>query len=133
MKKIVLLLAISSQVSAAELEVTISGIKEHSGALYIAAFDSAESMQKGQQWLSMVRVANTDSYQFVEKNLKPGNYAFRVFHDVNGDGDLNMNLMGIPSEPYGFSLNPATMGPPSFEQSAVALTDEGASIEIKLQ
>ena len=133
MKKIVLLLAISSQLSAAELNVTISGIKEHNGALYIAAFDSAEAMQKGQQWLSMIRTANSDSYHFAEANLKPGSYAFRVFHDVNGDGELNMNLMGIPTEPYGFSMNPVTMGPPSFEQSAVNLTDDGASIEIKLQ
>ena len=133
MKKIVLLLAMSSQLSAAQLEVTISGIQEQTGALYIAAFDSAEAMQKGQQWLSMVRVVNADSYRFIETDLKPGKYAFRVFHDVNGDGDLNMNLMGIPTEPYGFSKNPVVMGPPSFEQSAVEVSAEEISIEIKLQ
>ena len=35
--------------------------------------------------------------------LTPGTYAVRAFHDLNGDGKLNTNPFGIPTEPYAFS------------------------------
>ena len=48
-----------------------------------------------------------------------------VLHDVNGDEELTLNLLGIPEEDYGFSQNPdSTFGPPPFDEAAVFL-DEG--------
>jgi len=32
-----------------------------------------------------------------------GKYAIKVFHDENGDGTLNRNFLGAPTEPYGIS------------------------------
>jgi uncharacterized protein (DUF2141 family) len=54
--------------------------------------------------------------------LPPGPHAIKVFHDVNGNGKLDTNWMGIPNEPYGFGNDArGSFGPPSFEQSAVTL------------
>jgi len=51
------------------------------------------------------------------KNLKAGKYAVRYFHDENINGNLDTNLVGIPTEGYGFSNNvTGTFGPPAFEK-----------------
>lgn len=40
------------------------------------------------------------------ENLDPGTYGIVIFHDKNGNEELDMNLFGVPNEPYGFSNNP---------------------------
>jgi uncharacterized protein (DUF2141 family) len=63
-----------------------------------------------------------------EVKIPYGKYAVTIFHDVNGDTELNSNFMGIPKEPYGFSNNPRAMfGPPSFEQSLFEFKEDGAA------
>ena len=49
-----------------------------------------------------------------------------AFHDENGNGELDTNLFGIPSEGYGFANDPdSTFGPPKFEAAAVNVGDTG--------
>ena len=35
-------------------------------------------------------------------------YALAVFHDINDNGELDRNWMGLPSEPWAFSGEPKT-------------------------
>src|SRR5437764_9308992 len=59
---------------------------------------------------------------FVYRNLPAGRYAVSVFHDENGNGKLDTNVVGMPTEPYGFSRDArALMGPPSFADAAFDL------------
>ncbi|MEM7077001.1 MAG: DUF2141 domain-containing protein [Pseudomonadota bacterium] len=47
--------------------------------------------------------------------LPPGTYALRVMHDVNDNGKLDANFVGIPSEPWAFSNNATgNFGPPEW-------------------
>ncbi len=38
-------------------------------------------------------------------DLKFGTYALAIYQDLNSSGKINKNLIGIPTEPYGFSNN----------------------------
>lgn len=68
----------------------------------------------------------------VLKDLPDGPLALTVVHDVNANGRLDMNGMGIPTEPYGFSNNAVgNFGPPKFEQ-AVLTPAAGAPVKIRL-
>jgi uncharacterized protein (DUF2141 family) len=50
--------------------------------------------------------------------LPEGPLAFTLYQDANANGRLDMNPMGMPTEPYGFSNNAAGhFGPPKFEQA----------------
>ena len=50
-------------------------------------------------------------------NLDPGRYAIILFHDENGNGKLDKNALGVPTEPYGFSNNvPGFLGPPAYKK-----------------
>ena len=37
----------------------------------------------------------------------PGIYAIAIYHDKDMDGDFDKNFLGLPSEPYGISNDPA--------------------------
>ena len=53
---------------------------------------------------------------------------------LNGNGQLDSNLMGLPTEPYGFANNArGSFGPPSFQAASVALPAPGLAIELKVQ
>jgi uncharacterized protein (DUF2141 family) len=61
-----------------------------------------------------------------------GPVALSAFHDVNGNGRLDRNPMGLPTEPYGFSNNASgNFGPPRFEQ-AVFTPEAGKPVRITL-
>ena len=63
--------------------------------------------------------------------------AITAFHDANENGELDKSAIGIPTEKYGFSKNPAPgFGPPSFDQTAIPLSQlqsPGSPVEIKLR
>lgn len=57
-------------------------------------------------------------------DVAPGTYAIVVIHDENGNGEMDTNFIGIPTEPGGFSNNaPARMGPARFEDASFAVGD----------
>lgn len=67
-------------------------------------------------------------------DLVPGAYAIKIFHDVNDNGKLNTNWLGIPTEPYGFSNDAmGTFGPPSFEQARFTVGTKQTTIRIRMK
>lgn len=51
-------------------------------------------------------------------HVPAGRYAISLFHDENGNGRMDKNLM-LPREGYGFSRDaPVRFGPPSFKNAA---------------
>jgi len=70
----------------------------------------------------------------VFNDLAPGNYAASVFHDVNKNGELDTNWIGIPKEAYGFSNNArGTMGPPDYEDCVFQVNSKSVIHEIALK
>lgn len=67
------------------------------------------------------------------ENMAPGTYSVSVIHDLNNNGKLDFNEMGMPVEGYGHSNNPAQrMGPPNFEETKFTVNQPARSVEIKL-
>ena len=97
-------------------------MKSGQGALYVWVFD------KKDDWLSdryrtrkAVDVADNleGDKVTVELLLPAGEYALSVYQDVNGDGRLERNFMGIPKEPAGLSNNlRPKFGPPKYKDAA---------------
>jgi uncharacterized protein (DUF2141 family) len=66
-------------------------------------------------------------------NLDPGRYAIILFHDENGNGKLDKNALGVPTEPYGFSNNvQGFLGPPAFEKTAMRLDAGNKAVRLGL-
>jgi uncharacterized protein (DUF2141 family) len=65
--------------------------------------------------------------------LPAGNYAVSAYQDLNGNGKLDKNLVGIPSEPYGFSNNARPkFRAPNWDETRFELRAD-TQIEIKLE
>ena len=64
----------------------------------------------------------------VLKDLPGGDYAVAAFHDENGNGERDRNVLGMPTEGYAFGNDAiGRMGPPTFEDAAVTVGEEPAT------
>ncbi len=60
-------------------------------------------------------------------------YAIAAFYDVNGNGRLDRNIFGAPTEPYGFSGNVRPLfRAPSFREAAFRI-DANGEVRIRLK
>lgn len=130
------LAALCAPASAAELTVVVSGIRGGDGQLMVGVFDKADTFLKqplaGRVLPASVR-DGAGNARLVIDNLAPGGYAVSVVHDRDGNGRLTLNLMGLPSEPFGFSGKGGNFGPPRFEDATLQLDAAGATVEIQLK
>ena len=67
------------------------------------------------------------------EGLPAGDYALQVIHDENDNGDLDKNLLGIPSEDYGFSRNPKAWRRATFDEAKFDLAADGSEITVQLR
>lgn len=111
----------------ASLTLTFTGITKPTGAIMGAVYDSEGGFNSGQA-VRGVKIAVTGaSVSETITGLKPGRYGVKVYHDVDGDGQMGMNPFGIPLEPYAASNNArGHMGPPSWADAAFEVTADGA-------
>ncbi len=119
--------------STADLRVEVTNARQDA-PVYLALFDDAASFKRrdGFRLAVIKRWATRPSAAFTD--LPPGRYAVAAFQDLNGNGVLDTNLLGIPTEPYGFSRNAiGNLGPPSFEAAAIAMDGQDLTISIALR
>jgi len=118
--------------SGPAVTISVTEIETHEGFIMAALYDEA-----GWGGAPIEAVSEPVSGGAVTVTIAapaPGQYAIRLFHDVDGNGELNSNMMGIPTEPFGFSNNaPPRFGPPSFAAAAFEVGDDGAVQTITLQ
>jgi uncharacterized protein (DUF2141 family) len=106
------------------VEVTVTGFKNDEGAARVALFLDARVWPDGDGSIFGTAVAPISDGQAVAvfEEVPAGPFAVSVFHDEDGDGELDSTALGIPSEPYGFSGDARDLfGPPSFEEARIEL------------
>jgi uncharacterized protein (DUF2141 family) len=65
---------------------------------------------------------------------KPGVYAIAVYHDEDSSRKLNRSALGLPTEGFGFSNNPATVaGLPAFRSVRLNVPKTGLTTYIKMR
>ena len=109
----------------ADLEVELRGIHSAEGHALVALHrdtPGADFPSDASAVANAAAPAATDGVVVVFRDLPAGEYAVAAFHDANGDGELNANFVGMPTECYGFSNDArGFMGPPSFDDAAFSL------------
>lgn len=108
--------------------VEIQNVRPQQGTVMVAAYGSADSY--GKQPLVQVRVPAGEINMSVQLcGLSGTEVALMLFQDLDGDGKMARNLMGMPTEPWGSSGNPGMFGP-KWDTGKVAL--DGAPIAVKM-
>lgn len=118
-----------------ELQVEFSNLCEAKGSLYVAVYDRADAFLQTERVRSqkIVPITQKGSLKLSLGNLPAGKYSLSCFHDINGNGKLDTNWMGIPSEPYGFSNNARPQfRAPKWAEAAFDLYGAGGTVSVKL-
>lgn len=119
---------------SAELVVKVNDVRTPKGQLLMAVFDSAEAWDGKARAVAKQAVdATTGEVDFRFPGLAAGRYAISVMHDENGNGKLDSNLIGMPTEGYGFSNDPQVMRKATFEEAAFAVGEDDLSVELHLR
>ncbi len=120
-----LLAFLSAYGQTAAVSVRVEGIRPDRGYLMVAVFDNAEAFKNKAKPLSRARIEASDNTLTTEfRELAPGRIAVAVFHDSNGDGQLNVRSMKIPVEGVGMSGNYTRLRLPKFEEAAFNLKQD---------
>lgn len=131
-----LYLAALATARAGDLTITVHGVRNASGSVVAALFDSDSGFPKAPQAAAAFRMkAREGSFSVTFHNLPPGRYAAIAYHDENDNGKLDTDdITGVPSEGYGVSNGAREVaGPPQFAKAAFALEGDGKSVSVDLK
>ncbi len=105
---------------ASTVTLTFDGITTPTGVIMVALFDSADAYGgAGAPVRAVAAPVDGTRASVTMSGLVPGRYAAKLFHDINGDGEMQTNSFGMPTEPFAFSNNaPANMGPATWDAAA---------------
>jgi uncharacterized protein (DUF2141 family) len=112
------------------LTVRIQGLRNDRGTVLVALYDNERSFAKKRDPLAGAEAPPKNRGAVVVFNdVKPGRYALAFFQDENNNKDLDTSLLGLPSEPFGFSRDAmGKVGPPSFAAAAIVIPPGPVSV-----
>jgi uncharacterized protein (DUF2141 family) len=108
--------------------VEVQNVRPQQGHLMVAAYGDAESFGKKPQ--TQLRLPAGEAVMtFQLCGLAGPEVALMLFQDLDSDGKMARNVLGVPLEPWGASGTPGAYGP-SWETGRVAL--DGKTIAVRL-
>ena len=104
------------------------------GAVVALLFDAADAFADLRDPVATLTLGRGAESAATFADLAAGDYAVLVFHDENGNGRLDLNFLGIPREPLGFSNRYRGKGPPVFAAAAVPVAaGESVPVDVELK
>ena len=129
-----ILLGSSHTSRAGDLEIKIDGISREEGTVRVALFASEDDYKADRAYAQEETPAEDPMVTVRFQDVPPGRYCIASFQDINSNGKIDTNFVGIPKEPYGFSRNArGRFGPPAFNEMAFDVGPEEEQLEITLE
>lgn len=130
-----LLFTLASSTWAGEIKLSMHGTGAVGKNLYVAVHSVAADFPFNADKAIKSRViAKGDLAELLIPNIPAGEYAVAVFADMNDNGVLDKNFVGIPKEPVGFSRDAkGRFGPPKFADAAFMVGDGVIALSIELK
>lgn len=120
-------------VCADSLTLTIENIQSGAGSVMVSVGPAAAFAGTEPYPLQIILPAREGRISLTTDALEPGEYAAQAMHDLNGNGELDTNLVGMPREPWGMSNGArGNFGPPRFEDARFVLEGDTV-VSIRLE
>lgn len=114
-----------------ELKVVIEEIEDKDGIIYLSLHDNADSFPSDDK--KAVKTGKIEKFnttaEFTFSGLEEGDYAISIFQDLNGNEEMDTNMLGIPKEPVGAS-NMTSLGRPKFSKCKFNVSED-STVTIK--
>jgi uncharacterized protein (DUF2141 family) len=131
--KILCFMLASALCQASIVQINLKKKNSKLGEIGLVVFNSKKGFPKSAvhaYYKSFIKVTDFP----LELELPEGEYAISVFHDQNGNRQLDQNFINIPKEPFGFSNDAlGMMGPPSFDEAMFQVKQKKKEIVINLK
>ncbi len=103
--------------------------------LWIGLYNSEESfLIKEKAILIGENVTQTGKMEIQIPDISHGAYAIAIFHDVNNNGEMDRNFLGIPSEPFSFIRKPKSKWRlPRFEEVVLEIYQPRQVFQVPLK
>jgi len=126
----------AAQPSSATVRVEIKNLRSNAGQVGCLLFASADGFpSKPDKAAGRAFVPIADKSATCEfTNVRPGSYAIVAMHDENGNGKLDTNFVGAPTEGTGASRDarPGFMRGPRFEDAVLRFASGVSTLPIPL-
>ena len=131
----VLPLLCAAQAQASRLIVTIQGMRDADGYLYVALFTKPDGFPDGNYSAQHMKLkAAAEPLTVVLADLAPGTYAVGAYHDENSNGRLDTNVIGYPTEGYALSNGIRAMfSRPRFINAAVPVGGGDTHVTLRIK
>jgi uncharacterized protein (DUF2141 family) len=123
-----------NSVSFGTIKIIITGFENNEGDCWFAIDNSPEVYEREDSvWIGKILPIKNQQVIVVIDSLKYGEYAVKVFHDENKNGELDTDFLGIPDEDYGYSNDASGwFGPPSWEKAKFIFDQPEMTIKIEV-
>lgn len=107
--------------SAQKLIIELPEPESQKGNLMVGVYTSNDDFPSVPSITQKITVQGNFK-KILDMDLSAGTYAVSVYHDLNENGKLDRNIVGIPKEPVAFSnIDRLRMGPPKFKDASFSL------------
>ena len=121
-------MASSAQATEGCALVEVQNVRPQQGYLMVSAFVDEASF--GKKPVAALRLAAGEAtMRFEVCGLSGPQVALMLYQDLDSDGKMGSNLLGLPTEPWGSSGSPGMMGP-KWDTARVAL--EGQPLVVRM-
>jgi uncharacterized protein (DUF2141 family) len=127
----------SVELQSQSLDICINNIQSNEGQICVAVFNSEEGFKTEKTfWEKYYPKTNlTDKTFKLKVQVPPGTYGVSILDDVNMDGKMKYNIIGIPREGFGFgNYHHNSFFKPRFSDFSFELKDnENIRVQVIMQ
>ncbi len=116
------------------VKVSVDGIRGKQGQIKVGLFHR-EGFPRDERMVlyGAVSAITASNQTVVLTGVTPGDYAILAYHDENGNGRMDCDMIGRPKEGYGVSRNARRhWRAPDYDEAKVAVTPERNEFVIRL-
>lgn len=114
------------------LTIRIEGL-HGSAPVHFSLWNSASGFLHSKPLRSAKKAVSDGRAVWTIENVKYGDYAVTAWQDTNGDGKLEANNFGAPTEPVGFSNHAhGHFGPPTYQDAKITVGKPATTAPISL-
>lgn len=120
---------------AADLTIHVEGVLAAGGTLRLGLYDEARYPDDNSKPIASADVPAIAGETLITLHgVPPGVYAIQTFQDINSNNKMDTSWIGLPLEPFGFSLDAKPfLSKPSFDAVKFTVADGNNSQTLHLQ
>ena len=118
------------------LRLKVSNVDESTGMIWVGIYTGEDNfLIKEKARLVGVNVDREGDVYIDLEDMEVGKaYSLAIFHDIDNDGEMNRNWLGLPSEPWAFSGPAITrLRLPTFDETKFTVSKEMMQTTLRLR